>query len=355
MRLSIKTKELLDKAKESCLLAVDIYNKPRTSFRSGGYVVLMSIAFTSLFHAIFEKNKIKYFYRIKDSLRYQRVDGDYKAWELGECTKEYFKNKPKEFLPIKKNVEFFIPLRNRIEHRFMPELDSEIFGECQALLHNFEFLLEHEFGIKHKIMEDLLFSLQFAQNYIKTKEVKKKPNKELEKIRAQIVSYRAGLEEEVYTSQRYSFKIYLLPKLVNNQNKADYAIEWINYDETKPEEMEKYKHLLGFIKEKARPIANYGLFKAGDVSKIVREKLSTLYKVKIKFSPSSHHVKCYKFYKVKPLRGENPEKTKEDFCVYDSAHGDHLYTQKWIDFLIEELSNKETFLKLFPNYRGVIK
>src|SRR3989344_2017188 len=178
MRLSIKTREMLEKAKESCLLAVDIYNKPRTSFRSGGYVVLMTIAYTSFFHAVFEKNKIKYYYKIKDSKTYQKIDGDYKTWELSTCVSEYFKNKATEFLQIQKNIEFFIPLRNKIEHRFMPELDSEIFGECQACLHNFEYLMEKEFGAKHKIMENLLFSLQFAQNYIKSREIKKKRNKD---------------------------------------------------------------------------------------------------------------------------------------------------------------------------------
>src|SRR3989344_3344104 len=90
IRLSRKCKELLEKAKESCLLAVDIYNKPRTSFRSGAYIVLMSIAYTSLFHSVFEKSRIKYYYKIEKSKRYQRVDGEYKAWELGECVKEYF-------------------------------------------------------------------------------------------------------------------------------------------------------------------------------------------------------------------------------------------------------------------------
>ena len=48
-----KAKNLLEKAKESCLLAVDIYNKPKTSFKSDAYIILMNIAWTSLFHTIF--------------------------------------------------------------------------------------------------------------------------------------------------------------------------------------------------------------------------------------------------------------------------------------------------------------
>ncbi len=52
----IKVKQLIEKSKNSALLAVEIYNKPRTAFRSSGFIVLMHIAWTSLFHAIFERN-----------------------------------------------------------------------------------------------------------------------------------------------------------------------------------------------------------------------------------------------------------------------------------------------------------
>jgi len=55
----------LEKARESAFLAVETYNRPRTSFRSGGYIVLMCIAWTALFHAIFFKRNVKPFYRKK--------------------------------------------------------------------------------------------------------------------------------------------------------------------------------------------------------------------------------------------------------------------------------------------------
>ena len=71
--------ELLNKAKESALLAVDIYNKPSISFKSSGFIVLMCIAWTSLLHAIFEKQKIRYFYRGKNSRHYKKIDGEKKA------------------------------------------------------------------------------------------------------------------------------------------------------------------------------------------------------------------------------------------------------------------------------------
>ena len=69
-RIKVKVSKLLEKSRDSALLAVEIYNKPRTAFRSNGYIVLMSIAWTSLLHAIFEKRGISYFYKKNKSNRH---------------------------------------------------------------------------------------------------------------------------------------------------------------------------------------------------------------------------------------------------------------------------------------------
>ena len=61
--------------------------------------------------------------------------------------------------PVRKNLEFFIGLRNRIEHCSLAQLDPEIFGECQAMLLNFESLLTTEFGDRQAIRGGLSFTL----------------------------------------------------------------------------------------------------------------------------------------------------------------------------------------------------
>ena len=101
---------------------MDIYNKPRTDFRSGGFVVLMCIAWLSLLHSVFEKKKINYYYYKKESKKFERIDGDKKAWELDRSAKEQFGDASAEYM----NILFFIKLRNKIEHRFMPAIDSAI-------------------------------------------------------------------------------------------------------------------------------------------------------------------------------------------------------------------------------------
>ena len=128
----------LAKARESALLAVETYNRPGASFRSGGFIVFMCIAWTALFHAVFFKRKVKPFYRKEKNRRhFMRVNGDKKAWELTTCLERYWGGRNP---PERSNIQFFIGLRNKIEHRSTPALDISIFGECQALLFNFEDL-----------------------------------------------------------------------------------------------------------------------------------------------------------------------------------------------------------------------
>lgn len=92
MILRGKIKKLVLKSRESALLAVSIYNNPQTVFKTYAYIVNMCIAWTSLFHAIFEKQKIKYFYR-KDGkkIEYEKIDGEYKAWDLSTYCKSIIK------------------------------------------------------------------------------------------------------------------------------------------------------------------------------------------------------------------------------------------------------------------------
>src|SRR5688500_8780400 len=109
----------LHKAREAALLGVEAYNRVATAFRSAGYIVLMIIAWTALFHAIFFKRKIKPYYRKKNSKRFERVEGEYKTWQLSECLQQFYGN---DNPSVRKNLELFIGLRNKIEHRFLPQL-----------------------------------------------------------------------------------------------------------------------------------------------------------------------------------------------------------------------------------------
>jgi len=247
-RLPNEVRTHLDKARESALLAVETYNRPGTRFRSGGFVVLMCIAWTALFHAISFKRKVKPFYRKETNRRhFKLIDGDRKAWELMTCLQQFYgASSP----PERANIEFFISLRNKIEHRSMPALDLSIFGECQALLFNFEDLLLKEFGDRYALNESLSLALQFSclRNEKQDAAVRNLHKQIAKNVVRYVNDFRTGLSSDVLGDPRFSYKMFLIPKPANQQRSADFAVEFVKFDYSKPDEMEKYERIVSLIK-----------------------------------------------------------------------------------------------------------
>lgn len=341
-RVKVKAGKLLEKSRDSALLAVEIYNKPRTAFRSSGYIVMMSIAWTSLLHAIFEKRNIPYFYK-KNKVRYQTVDGERRAWDLAESARKYFTD-PNS--PERKNIEFFVKLRNKIEHRFVPELDGDVFGECQAMLINYEDIIVKEFGDNFAVNENLVFALQFSKilHPKQTEITKIKQGKEYKEVKKFINQYRMSLKREIVESMNYNFRVYLLPKVGNRRDSSDFTLEFVKYDPTNPAESDKYQKLLVGIKDKQVPIEG---LKASAVANSVYSQLKDKMSPGWKFNASSHHARCWKYYKIRPETGNrNPEKTKTEYCFWDKTFGQYGFTKNWVDFLVKELQNKDKYKKI---------
>ena len=162
-----KPKNILEGSLDSALLAVEVYNKPKTQFRSQAYITMMIIAWTRLLHAHFHRTIGNIYYEKNPNGRFKIVNGERWAWDLLTSVKEFNKRATDTRISdaTKANLEFFIKLRNKVEHRHLekPDLDALVFGECQALLFNYEDLLLSLFGEEYALNENLVFSLQFSR------------------------------------------------------------------------------------------------------------------------------------------------------------------------------------------------
>ena len=333
-RRSRIVKQHLVKARDAALAAVDSYNRPGISFRTRTFVLLMTVAWTSCFHAVFYDRKVKPWYVKSGSgkgTRYDRVDGDPKHWELSKCVKEYFGS---EHPPSRKNIEFFLGLRNKIEHRYHPELDPALYGECQAMLMNFEDLLVGKFGTDVALLDQVGVALQFSalRPHQQEKALRRLQSAALDDVRDYIQTFRAGLAPEILDSSQYSLRVFLIPKLENNPNAADLSVEFVPYDPSSPTEMEHLQRVTALIRAKKIPVASKGLLKPKAVVTRVQEVLP------FKFNINTH-TRCWKHYEVRPPRGsENPENTKADFCIYDEFAEDYGYTEAWVNYLSRKLA-----------------
>lgn len=331
--LPVEVEGLVLKAKEAATLAIDIYNRPMTSFRSQGFIVMMIIAWTSLFHSIFENENIDYFYKENDGT-YKTVDGDKKAWELSTCIDKY---NGKISAAIKENIKFFISIRNKIEHRFIPALDLDLCGECQSMLINFETMITNIFGSYFALSTALSFPLQVVTSKPswQTETSVKFQGEHYEELKEYITSYRNSIPFEIYSDLEFSYRVYLIPKVGNHIASSDTAIEFIKYDPTHPEEFENIKKEIALIKDRKIQVANQGKLKPKTICEEVSKRLNKKFNM-------NDHTKAWKFYSVRN-KGYQPEGCKIEFCQFDEAHNDYVYTSAWIDFLVKNLSNEDEY------------
>lgn len=262
-------KQLLTKAKDSALLAVEYYNKPAVSFKSEGFIVMMTIAWSSFFHAYFLKNKIKPWYRkrekgkrprfetVTETLPNGNIIKDKKWWDLQKCLKEFYKGNNND--PVYNNLQFLSGLRNLIVHRNLPELDASIFAECQASVINLNDYLKIYFGQKFNLDQFLSFSIQIFNSPKNFLEASKKvlQNKNAIEVVNFIKSFRSSLSTEILEDPQYSFKAVLI-QVKNHQSKDALALKFIN-EKDLGEEQKKQLTNMGVVLVKEKEIIKDGI------------------------------------------------------------------------------------------------
>ncbi len=333
-------RNLIKKAHNSALLAVEIYNKPIISYRTEGFIVMMMIAWTALFHAIFlYKN---------ESIKYRKDDSEEDYFDLRKCVRKFEGKSKKE---IEANLSLLIDIRDRIVHRDNTEIDDRLFGYCQACLLNFETLLISTFGNKHQLPNSLAFSLQFSRRVTPQQSASQKhyQNKNTYELMEFLNNFESSLfltSPDVYRSQEYCFRVLLIPKFSNERN-ADAAVEYVDYDSFESEEKEKIDKAVLIVKE----IRSGGKFyKASDVSKIIQDRLKDRKGPGWRFSASYHHALCVKYFKIREgYKTEKPDITKREYCEYDSTFNQYIYTKQWINFLVNQLEKDEIYNKIFSS------
>lgn len=326
----------LEKCRAAAIAAVEVYNRPGPRFRTAQYLILITVAWTALFHAIFFRRRKRPWYRKRAegtgrAVRYQKIDGEPKHWDLSECLRQYFAD---QNTPERKNLEFLIGLRNKIEHRHLPELDAALYGECQAALMNLEDLMVREFGQKYALAEQLAISLQFSRIVPeeKAKAARVLATSSAKSVKDYIERFRAGLGDPTLNSMKYSFHVFLVPKVVNRQSAADVAVQFIRIDEASPEDLDRLDKLNVLIREKHVPIANLGLYKPGEVVAELKSRFPGRFNM-------GTHITAWKRHKVRPAKSDpHPERTRPEYCVYDEAHEDYVYTKAWVEKLAAELA-----------------
>ncbi|MCD6119434.1 ATP-binding protein [bacterium] len=99
---------------------------------------------------------------------------------------------------------------------------------------------------------------------------------------------------------------------------------------------------IALIRDRPVPVINPGRLRVKHVCKKVEKALGTKKRYR-----QHQHTQSWKYYGVRPPTiSPNPADCRTEFCQYDEPHGDYLYTEKWVEFLIEKLKDDEEYEKV---------
>ncbi len=252
-RKSIKN-ELIYKAKEAMLAAVQIYNNPTITFKAESFITLAVIAWTYLLHAYYRQEKIdyRYFEEKGERKRYDKTKhGAFKHWELERCLNE--KHCPLD-VDTTTNLKFLIGIRHEIEHQMTNQIDELISAKLQACAINFDYYIINLFGDKYGLNKDLSLVIQFSPLTVNQQKDLRNNRFMLSSVRNFIVDFEDSLSENVLTSSKYAYRVLFTPVNAKRKGQADQVIEFIDSKSPLANEVEKtYTIMKETEKPKYRP------------------------------------------------------------------------------------------------------
>ena len=274
----IKT-ELIKKAREAMLSAVQLYNNPQVTFKAESFITLAIIGWTYLLHAYYKRNTIDYRYyhysgkkKIYDKTKY----GAYKHWELERCLNE-------DKCPVdgesRANLKFLIGIRHEIEHQMTNKIDEFLSAKLQACALNFDFYICKFFGEQYNLSRELSLVIQFSSLTPEQRDMLHENAHITSNVRNFVVDFEDILSEEALVSLRYAYRVLFVPINAKRKGQADQVVEFIKSDSPLAEGIEKtYAILKETEKKKYLPSEIVSLMKDKGYSKFSINKHTDLWK-----------------------------------------------------------------------------
>lgn len=315
---SVKT-ELVKKAREAMLSAVQLYNNPQVTFKSESFITLSVIGWTYLLHAYYKSQGIcyRYYHTVGKKKVYDKTKhGAYKHWELERCLNE--KTCPLDGDTIT-NLRFLIGIRHEIEHQMTDKIDEYLSAKLQACALNFDYYISLLFGEKYNLSKELSLVIQFSPLTPEQRNSLYKNEHITSNVKNFVVDFEDVLSADSLKNPRYAYRVLFVPITANRKGQADQVVEFIKSDSPLAVDVEK----------------TYAILKETEKRKFLPKEIVTLMHEKgySRFNITKH-TEIWKAHDAKnPSRGygvlvsktwywyENWVKIIEDYCA---KHKDEL-------------------------------
>lgn len=220
-------RELVRKAREAMLAAVQIFNNPQIEFKSELFIVTSVIAWTYLLHGFYRKHGIEHrlFREAGDRRRFLRTKfGAARRWSLEDCLN--CGDCPLDEI-VKKNLLFLIGIRHEVEHQMTSRIDDQLSAKFQASALNFNSAIKKLFGEKYSLDSEQAFSIQFSGiDESTSKQLLAEPDLP-QHVRSFIVQFEREMTQEEYDDPRFSYRVAFVRKTTNSKTAADRVVQFV--------------------------------------------------------------------------------------------------------------------------------
>lgn len=255
--LSARGDELLVKAREAMIAAVNTFNSLGLMFRAELFIVTTIIAWTYFMHAWFKRQGIDYRYKKKGVVQTTK-NGAELYWELGFCLRHAKCPLPPGTI---KNLELLLEIRHEIEHKSTDRIDDALSSKLQACCINFNDALKQEFGKQYALERRLPIALQFVTFDGDLRGELKKAKALPANIETTMNTFISTMKPEEQADPRFAFRVAFIPK-IGKPSTADAAYTLVKEGS---EEAKEIAHVL--LKEVDKP-----RFTASDIVRMMQKE-----------------------------------------------------------------------------------
>lgn len=207
----------VSQARSAMKSAVANYNSPNEVWKTETFCVNAIVAWTYLAHAFFVKHGVEFNHTNADGEPII-IDGRPKLWELSRCIEDRGLGLP---LPIIANLKYLIHVRNAVAHEGTSHIHRFLEPKFQSCALNFNSTMCAWFGSRFDISNDLSLAISFANiDLLNTSNI---PDADSlpSIIKTANLAVENEIDSETFNDPRYSFRVHIIPRTVNNRNKAD--------------------------------------------------------------------------------------------------------------------------------------
>ena len=326
-----EVEQYLNQSRESCLSALRVWNDPIASFRTGTFSLLFVAAWNSLAIAMLIRAGVEW-REVDDDGQPILRDGSFISVSTYELINRSLPDK--KLLGIRKNLAIWIDIRNSVAHRLVPGLDIQMIPWAQAGLLNYERILTEEFGKEYSLASSLSVPLQLSgfRNPDSLRSLKAAQSQLPLDVQA-ILSNAASVSAELLDDPMYTLRVAFIPVVRSSGRSPDSAAYFIRPEEVSPELEEVISSYVIIPKAMPPRIPDH---KPSAVVERVRLRIPYNFN-------TNDHARAARYLKIRPERDELDETRDPDYCVYIEQFGGYLYTDAWINRLVDQLSTADGY------------